>query len=976
MSEQNETLENNCSSNFTRYLTPIGVFALAFGSSLGWGSFILPGISFLPSAGTLGTVLGFIFGIIMMLIVIKNYDYLMNKFPDCGGTFTYTKNVFGYDHAFFSSWFLLLSYVSIIWANSSAITLLFRHLFGDTFKVGFLYLIGGQDIFLGEAALSIALLLVFGIICAYKKELAVKIQTIASFGMVFGILICFIAVIIQHLNGTSSYEPYFVPGGNPALQVFTISVMIPWAFIGLESVCHSSEEFKFSVDKSFKIMLIALLLGAASYIFLVIVAASILPQGYDNWFLYISDLNNLSGKAALPTLFAVNTSLGTFGITIFLITVCCAIITGLIGCYISAGRLMFSMAKEDLLPNFFGKLNSNHIPQNAILFIAVVSCIIPFCQRTAVGWIIDLTSFGASLAYAYSSGAAYSIAKKENNKTIKTCGILGIIVSVVFVIYLLIPNRPIAALAKESYLTITLWCLLGLLIFRISPVNNTKKVINITNSIWIFLLLLVMFTSQIWINLTSKFVSQKVVTNIDSNYVDVLRSYNINLSKEELYNIDSFLKNQINQIDNTIFTHGIQTLCFILIVLTIMFSIYKVVRKKREQEERVKEEIERINKIKIGFLFNMSHDIRTPMNAIIGYTTLAKDEKDISKIKEYLSKIDVSSQQMLSILNDVIEMSRIESHRKELVLSETNLNNAIDEVSDIFAGDMEAKQIKYTVKKENLTNPIVLCDKNCLCRVLFNILGNALKFTPEKGEITLTICQSDKEEKIGKYTISVKDNGIGISEEFFPKLFKAFEREKTSTESGLHGTGLGLSISKSIIDLMNGTIEVNSKKGQGSEFIIKIPLEIVQKQTEVKEAEKPADDKPDFSNMKLLLVEDIVINREIAKMLLGQLGFKIDCAENGKIAVDMYSNSKPGEYAAIIMDIQMPVMNGYEASVAIRSLENKEMANIPIIAMTANVLPEDIQKAKESGMNAHIAKPIDVANMTNTLVDILIKNRA
>ncbi|MBP5469076.1 MAG: HAMP domain-containing histidine kinase, partial [Candidatus Riflebacteria bacterium] len=147
-------------------------------------------------------------------------------------------------------------------------------------------------------------------------------------------------------------------------------------------------------------------------------------------------------------------------------------------------------------------------------------------------------------------------------------------------------------------------------------------------------------------------------------------------------------------------------------------------------------------------------------------------------------------------------MSRIESHRKELILGETNLKKVIDEVSDIFAGDMEAKQIKYTVKIENLTNPLVMCDKNCLSRVLFNILGNALKFTPEKGEIILTLCQSAKEENIGKYTISIKDNGIGISEEFFPKLFKAFEREKTSTESGLHGTGLGLSISKSIIDLM------------------------------------------------------------------------------------------------------------------------------------------------------------------------------
>ena len=173
--EQNEKIENNCGSSLARYITPVGAFALAFGSCLGWGSFVLPGVSFLPAAGPLGSVLGFIFGIILMLIVIRNYDFLMNKYPDCGGTFTYTKNVFGYDHAFFSSWFLLLSYVSIIWANSSAISLLFRHLFGDMFKVGFLYLIGGQDIFFGEAALSIALLLVFGIICAFKKELAVKI---------------------------------------------------------------------------------------------------------------------------------------------------------------------------------------------------------------------------------------------------------------------------------------------------------------------------------------------------------------------------------------------------------------------------------------------------------------------------------------------------------------------------------------------------------------------------------------------------------------------------------------------------------------------------------------------------------------------------------------------------------------------------------------------------------------------------------
>ena len=175
---------------------------------------------------------------------------------------------------------------------------------------------------------------------------------------------------------------------------------------------------------------------------------------------------------------------------------------------------------------------------------------------------------------------------------------------------------------------------------------------------------------------------------------------------------------------------------------------------------------------------------------------------------------------------------------------------------------------------------------------------------------------------------------------------------------------------------MKGSISLNTKKGLGTEFIINLPLTIVEQMAEEPQTQTAEDNKVDFSKMKLLLVEDIVINREIAKMLLSQMGFAIDCAENGKIAVDMIKNSKPSEYSAVLMDIQMPVMNGYDASMAIRALENKELANIPIIAMTANVLPEDIQKAKDSGMNGHIAKPIDVADMTNTLVEILIKNKA
>ena len=454
MSAENETVENNSSSGLARYLTPLGAFALSFGVCIGWGSFVMPGTSFLPAAGPLGTLLGFIIGIFVMLIIICNYHYLMNKYPDCGGTFTYAKKVFGYDHGFLSAWFLVLTYGAILWANDTAIPLVCR-LLGDSLKFGFLYSIGDYKIFFGEVLISIIFLFIFGAICAFRKDIAIKIQNVTAFGMFLGLLICFIAIIMKHSNSSFSFEPYFIPNRNILYQIFSMAMVTPWAFVGLESISHSSEEFKFSTNKSFQIMLIALILGAISYIFVAIASVSIIPEKYTNWLMYISDLDNISGKASLPILYAAENSLGTFGISLFFITACCGIITGMIGCYTAASRLLYSMAKDGLLPAFLGKLNSKQIPQNAILFIAVVSIVIPFCQRTAIGWIVDLTTFGAALAFAYASACAYKTAKDENNNKIKIYGILGLIISAIFTIYLLIPYRtiflaPILALSRSK----------------------------------------------------------------------------------------------------------------------------------------------------------------------------------------------------------------------------------------------------------------------------------------------------------------------------------------------------------------------------------------------------------------------------------------------------------------------------------------------------------------------------------------------
>ena len=412
---------------------------------------------------------------------------------------------------------------------------------------------------------------------------------------------------------------------------------------------------------------------------------------------------------------------------------------------------------------------------------------------------------------------------------------------------------------------------------------------------------------------------------------------------------------------------------------------------KSQQSELIaeKERAEEANRAKSTFLSNMSHDIRTPMNAIVGYLNLAKDLHKVcescpsyqkhfcpdnipDRIYDFLKKIDASSQHLLALINDVLEMSRIESGKMELELDGMNIVAALDEVHDMFATQMSGKNISFSVNSSDVRDKFVICDKNRLNRVLLNLLSNAFKFTPEGGEISVTLNQTGSHDGAADFELHVKDSGIGMTPEFAAKVFEAFERERTSTVSKIQGTGLGMAITKSIVDLMGGTIKVITAPGEGTEFVINVSFKISDELREEVAAENlHAAQVIDFANKKLLLVDDIEVNREIAKMLLESEGFIVDTASDGKDAVEKISASKAGDYDAVLMDIQMPIMNGYDAARAIRALPDKKLAQVPIIAMTANAFSEDVKAALEAGMNAHIAKPIDVANMLETLAKIL-----
>ena len=406
---------------------------------------------------------------------------------------------------------------------------------------------------------------------------------------------------------------------------------------------------------------------------------------------------------------------------------------------------------------------------------------------------------------------------------------------------------------------------------------------------------------------------------------------------------------------------------FVFVMLLLMRRTFDRIQENEQLEVRLSA-AEEASKAKTFFLSNMSHDIRTPLNAIIGYTTLANGEGVTFEEKSgYIDKIGIAGRQLLDIVNDVLDMSRIESGKFILEPTCVNLENCAREVCDLVKVQLEAKKIRLSLSCD-ISHKWVLCDKVMMDRAVMNLLCNAGKFTEENGSVSLQLKELAAAEGTGRYEIRVKDTGIGMSREFVERLFVPFERERTSTVSKIQGTGLGLAITKSIVDMMGGDISVQTEKGKGTEFTITVDFPLAEPAEEICSCE---GEEVSFEGLRALLVEDNMINMESAQMLLDQAGFVIETAENGKIALEMTAASEPGYYDVILMDIQMPVMDGYTAAQAIRALPDPGLAGIPIIAMTANAFQEDIKKAEEAGMNGHIAKPLDIPDMKATLQRVL-----
>ena len=1077
-------MDKNTVNGGRRYLSTLGAWALAFGCSVGWGSFVMPGTTFLPIAGPVGTALGIALGAIVMLIIAKNYHYLINLYPDGGGAYTYIKKSFGYDHGFLNAWFLTLTYIAIIWANATALPLIARALLGSTFQFGFHYQIAGFDVYFGELVLVIAALAAGAFVCLNRK-LAARTQILMAVLLFCGVTVCFVAAAING-GGAEAIKPAFSEDNGAFSGTFTIFALAPWAFVGFESIAHSAGEAKFPLKRSFKIMVAALITAALAYIFLSLSAVTALPEGCSSWTEYIANLGKYSGVTSQPTFYAAFSALGTTGSVILGVAALGAIFTGIIGNYIALSRLINCMTDDGLVPEKIGKLDKNNVPRNAILLILAVSVVLPFFGRTAISWIVDVTTVGATIAFAFASAAALKTARQNKNRSAVVFGVIGLVVSLMFALEFLIPNiTSVKTLSTESYLILAAWGILGFIVFYRMLQKDKERNFGRSTVAWIVLLGLIIFTSTVWMR-------QSTSAAIESG-----------ASPEVL--------------ENKILAATLVQIALIVVALTILFVIYSKIHKRERQIEVEKLFAEETSRAKTSFLSNMSHEIRTPMNAIIGLDNIALRDPDLTpRTREHLEKIGSSANHLLGLINDILDMSRIESGRMVLKDEEFLFRQFLDQINIIINGQCLDKGLRYECRIAGHVADYYVGDDMKLKQVLINILGNSVKFTEAPGEVLLGVEElpGSDDEKTLRFTM--KDTGIGMDKEFIPKIFEAFSQEDATTTNKYGGSGLGMAITKNFVEMMGGDIRVESEKGVGSTFTVTVKLkpsartykedsdlavpeglravvvdddeiacehtqfvlrsigveadaftspkealdalkaareagkgyqllltdfkmpemngleltkslrsfdngdtaviiltgynwdiidddakksgvdEIVAKPLftdtllrvicavlDRKSGKEPTqnektDDGSDYllEGRRVLMAEDIDANAEILADLLDLEGVESERAENGQIAVEMFSSHPAGYYDAILMDVRMPVMDGLDATKTIRALDRADAAKIPIIAMTANVFDEDVENSHKAGMDAHLSKPIEPDKLYATISKIIAERSA
>ena len=1373
--------------------TPLGMWAFSIGTSIGWGSFIVTCNTYLQKSGVLGTVFGMLLGMAVIFVITWNLQYMIRQSPGAGGVYTFEKRVGGKDFGFLALWFVLLTYLAILWANMTSLPLFARFFLGHTFQFGFHYTIFGYHVWLGEALLSMCAVVLIGLLCTRSSRVPNRVMIVAALTFAVGFTVCAVIALLRH-DAAFSYAPLYTEGSSAFRQIVRIAAISPWAFIGFENVSHFSEEYAFPVKKIRNVLIGSVLVTTLLYLFVSLLSVSAYPPEYDSWLSYIRDMWNLEGIKAVPAFYAAEYYLGQFGVGMLMLSLFGVILTSLIGNMLALSRLLFAAGREGDAPRPLAKLNRRGIPGVAICAVVGISAFIPFLGRTAIGWIVDVTTLGATLIYALISHAVYRHAQQERRPLERVTGVVGVLLMAVFVLLLLIPGLlPFHAMETESYVLFIVWSVLGLIYFRrlirrARQGEHEQRII-----VWVILLVLVLFASMMWVSRATENAANNAVERIyafhqshpeqdTADAVEARRAYlqeqaSAISSTNTLYTsvslglfllvitmmLNNFRETQalgerlnaaerdaaaareIAELKDTItslldnmpaltftkdaetgaylvcnqafadyanrkspsdvagltdaeifdpetaahfasddkialsmdtpyiffedvpdaagnqrqfqttklkylnmngelcvlgmcqdvtdmvriqhenamtkeayenalssgvmYTHIAKTLArdytdmyyvncdteefieyhrgdqsnalsemrrgwhffsdckaelseqvypddreaflkamdrralmkalerkntfmmtyrqigesgpiyvsmkvslmaddqhFIIVGITNVDAEMRDAMAKSEALAEALTSAEEANKAKTSFLSSMSHEIRTPMNAIIGLDTLALRDKALSaQTRDYLEKIGTSAKHLLSLINDILDMSRIESGRLILRREVFSFSAMLEQINTMVISQCQDKGLVYDCHILNEVSESYIGDDTKLKEVLINILSNAIKFTEAPGNVTLSVECTAVFEDHSTLRFCIRDTGIGMDEEYLPRIFDAFSQEDGSHKTKYGSTGLGMAITKRIVEMMNGSISVESVKGVGTEFSVTVTLRNCDQKGPARESSidpqalhvlvvdddkiaaeharmvldevgiradictsgeealrmielqhtkhkpynlilmdwsmpgmngfdtsaeirklydnetavvvltayswddiqeeahrvgvdnflaKPlfaanvieeferiarrnnmdmfrAKKRADLQGRRVLLAEDMEINAEIMMDILEMEGLEADHAENGRIAVEMFADNPAGTYAAILMDVRMPEMDGLEATAAIRAMDREDAKRIPIIALTANAFDEDVQRSLQAGMNAHLAKPIEPNHLYQALGELI-----
>ena len=849
----------------------------------------------------------------------------MGRSSITGGVYSYTKEAFGRDHAFLSCWFLCLSYLTIVFLNGTALFIIVRTLLSDVSQTGMHCEVAGNTIYLSETIVSVLALAGVGALFVWAKPILQRLHTVLSVLLLAGILVI-AAFCLPAAIRSGSAGDFGIRGLNRPYAVFSMVIMAPWAFVGFEVTAFDTAHFRFPMRKSRRITFAAIVLAALAYISMTPASVASVPDGFSSWQEYISALDGLNGIASAPTFYAAKTVMGPLGLTVMAVTAVAAILTGIIGGYRATTRVLSTMAEDHILSERFSKTTYS------ILFIMALSILLSLLGRNTLNWFVDLTSFGAIVGFGYTSAAAWKIARAEGNRRIAVTGMAGTVISAAFAVVQLVPRlAAMEAMGSEAYLLLSLWCLLGFVFYWRTVTRSSLAEYSGMSASGVVLFTLLIYSAMMWL-------AKRVVAGESTE-----------------------------QMRSSLIRGGILMLAVVLLGLAVMLYVQNVVREKHEAAEREKIHAVESSLAKSQFLFNMSHDIRTPMNAIIGLDSLAlrKDGLD-GETREYLEKIGESARHLLGLINDILDMSRIESGRMILRKEEFSFRTMLEQINTMVMSRCNEKGLKYECSVIGGVSDCYIGDDMKLKQVLINILSNAIKFTDAPGSIKLTVERTAAYEGQSTLRFAVQDTGIGIDPSFIPKIFDSFTQEDSSRNNKYGSTGLGMAITKNIVELMNGTISVTSQKGVGTEFTVIVTLRNSSQQGRGPGLVKPKD-------MRVLVVDDEEIAAEHARIVLDEAGIASDTCFSGPEALHMlevaYTKHMP--YNLVLLDWKMPDMDGIEVAAEIRRRYDRETT---VIILTSFNWDEIMDEALHVGVDSFLAKPLFASNVMDEFERIARKN--